>query len=117
MSTHADPHKSWHEMEKSPDIKSTPQEAAAAILRGLSSPPLFPHFRFAPRGRRCLGGLLAAHEMSGDAYLLQMADDLGQRLVKAFAAPSGLPYTTISLSTGAHSVPAWTGGNLLLAEV
>lgn len=46
-----------------------------------------------------------------------MADDLAERLAKAFAAPSGLPYTTISLSSGAHSVPAWTGGNLLLAEV
>mmetsp|Transcript_1906 Transcript_1906/g.5082 ORF Transcript_1906/g.5082 Transcript_1906/m.5082 type:complete len:417 (+) Transcript_1906:127-1377(+) len=66
---------------------------------------------------RCLGGLLAAYELSGEEHLLHLADDLGERLAKAFSAPSGLPYTTVSLRTGAHAVPAWTGGSLLLAEV
>jgi len=66
---------------------------------------------------RCLGGLLAAYELSGDAVLLEKATDLGERLLKAFSSPSGLPYPSISLSTGAHSMASWTGGNLLLAEV
>ena len=66
---------------------------------------------------RCLGGLLAAYELSGEAVLLEKATDLGERLLKAFSSPSGLPYASISLSTGAHSMASWTGGNLLLAEV
>jgi len=66
---------------------------------------------------RCLGGLLTAYELGGDRVLLDKATDLGERLAKAFAAPSGLPYTTVSLGNGQHSVPSWTGGNLLLAEV
>ena len=61
--------------------------------------------------------LAALHHQAGDAVLLDKATDLGDRLAKAFASPSGLPYTTISLSTGQHTVPSWTGGNLLLAEV
>ena len=66
---------------------------------------------------RCLGGLVTAYELSGDAVLLEKATDLGERLGKAFATPSGLPYTTISLASGQHAIPGWTGGNLLLAEV
>ena len=60
---------------------------------------------------------MTAYELSGDAVLLEKATDLGERLGKAFATPSGLPYTTISLASGQHAIPGWTGGNLLLAEV
>lgn len=66
---------------------------------------------------RCLGGLLAAYELSGEQVLLDKSRDLGDRLLKAFTTPSGMPYTTINLATGQHSVPSWTRGNLLLAEV
>ena len=66
---------------------------------------------------RCLGGLLSAHELSGEKVLLDKARDLGDRLLKAFATPSGLPYTTTNLGTGRHAIPEWTRGLLVLAEV
>jgi len=66
---------------------------------------------------RCLGGLLAAYELAGEQVLLDRATDLGKRLAAAFSSPSGLPYSSISLTTGHHTIPSWTGGNLLLAEV
>ena len=49
--------------------------------------------------------------------LLEKAVDLGTRLARAFDSPSGLPYTSISLGSGAHSIPSWLGGNVLLAEL
>ena len=55
--------------------------------------------------------------LSQERVLLDKATDLGGRLIRAFEAPSGLPYTTINLATGGHTVPSWLGGNLLLAEV
>jgi len=50
---------------------------------------------------RILGGLLSAHQLSGDARLLALADDLGQRLLPVFASPTGLPYMFVNLKTGA----------------
>jgi mannosidase alpha-like ER degradation enhancer 2 len=49
---------------------------------------------------RLLGGLLSAYQMSGDARLLKLADDLGTRLLPAFASPTGLPYVYVNLRTG-----------------
>jgi len=66
---------------------------------------------------RCLGGLLAAYELCGDATLLAKATELGDRLGKAFASGSGLPYTSVSLADGSHTVPSWLAGSVLLAEV
>ncbi len=61
---------------------------------------------------RALGGLLAAYEMLGDDVLLRKANELGDRLARAFTSTSGLPYASVSLSTGQHSA-----GRVLLAEV
>ncbi|KAL1528883.1 hypothetical protein AB1Y20_010206 [Prymnesium parvum] len=66
---------------------------------------------------RCLGGLLAAYELSGEPLLLDKALDLGERLAKAFVPPVGLPRSQIDLGTGASSVAAWLRGSVLLAEV
>ena len=67
---------------------------------------------------RCLGGLLSAHELTGDAVFLQKASDLGERLGRAFGSgPGGMPHTAISLGSGEHSMPSWLAGNVLLAEV
>ena len=49
---------------------------------------------------RLLGGLLSAYQMTGDARLLKLADDLGARLLPAFASPTGLPYVYVNLRTG-----------------
>ena len=62
---------------------------------------------------RLLGGLLSGYELTGDQRLLLLADDLGKRLMPAFASPTGMPYQYVNLRTGktrgAESNPAETG--------
>ncbi|WP_267383005.1 MULTISPECIES: glycoside hydrolase family 47 protein [unclassified Sphingomonas] len=50
---------------------------------------------------RLLGGLLSAHHASGDPMLLAHARDLGNRLLPAFATPTGMPHRFVNLRTGA----------------
>jgi mannosyl-oligosaccharide alpha-1,2-mannosidase len=50
---------------------------------------------------RLVGGLLSAHHASGDPMLLAKAKDLADRLLPAFATPTGFPYRFINLRTGA----------------
>lgn len=54
---------------------------------------------------RLLGGLLSAHQMTGDKELLRLADDLGTRLLPAFESPTGLPFKHVNLRTGKVSTP------------
>ena len=49
---------------------------------------------------RLLGGLLSAHHACGDAVLLAKARDLANRLLPAFATPTGMPYRYVNLRTG-----------------
>lgn len=49
---------------------------------------------------RHLGGLLSAYQLTGDAKLLALADDLGTRLLPAFDSPTGLPWVDVNLRTG-----------------
>ncbi len=66
---------------------------------------------------RLLGGLLSGYQMTGDARLLKLADDLGTRMLPAFDSPTGLPWTDVNLRTGKvrgrESNPAETGTLLL----
>ncbi len=66
---------------------------------------------------RILGGLLSAHQMTGDRRLLALAEDLGNRLLKAFDSPTGMPYMYVNLKSGkvsgAVSNPAEIGTLLL----
>jgi mannosyl-oligosaccharide alpha-1,2-mannosidase len=55
---------------------------------------------------RLVGGLLSAHLASGDKAVLAKARDLADRLVPAFATPTGFPYRYINLRTGAVRDPA-----------
>ena len=50
---------------------------------------------------RLLGGLLSSYEMTGDKRLLNLAEDLGNRLLPVFNSPTGLPYRYVNLKTGA----------------
>ena len=50
---------------------------------------------------RLVGGLLSAHLASGDARVLEKCVDLADRLLPAFASPTGMPYRFINLKTGA----------------
>lgn len=62
---------------------------------------------------RLLGGLLSGHLASRDPVLLDKARDLADRLLPAFATPTGFPYRYINLKTGAvrdpHTNPAEIG--------
>lgn len=62
---------------------------------------------------RLLGGLLSSYQITGDRKLLELADDLGTRLLPVFNSPTGLPYRYVNLKTGKTkgevSNPAETG--------
>jgi ER degradation enhancer, mannosidase alpha-like 2 len=66
---------------------------------------------------RLVGGLLSAYQIDGDRRLLDLADDLGTRLLPIFASPTGMPYRYVNLRTGATrdslNNPAEIGTSLL----
>jgi ER degradation enhancer, mannosidase alpha-like 2 len=66
---------------------------------------------------RLLGGLLSSYQLTNDKRLLDLADDLGNRLLPVFNSPTGLPYVYVNLKTGQvrdpKTNPAETGTLLL----
>jgi mannosidase alpha-like ER degradation enhancer 2 len=66
---------------------------------------------------RLLGGLLSSYQLTGDKRLLNLAEDLGSRLLPVFNSPTGLPYVYVNLRTGQTrdpvTNPAETGTLLL----
>ena len=66
---------------------------------------------------RILGGLLSSYQITGDKRLLNLADDLGGRLLPVFDSPTGMPYRYVNLKTGKTSGevsnPAETGTLLI----
>lgn len=66
---------------------------------------------------RILGGLLSSYQITGDKRLLDLADDLGKRLLPVFDSPTGMPYRFVNLKTGKArgeiSNPAETGTLLI----
>ncbi len=66
---------------------------------------------------RILGGLLSSYQITGDKRLLDLADDLGTRLLPVFNSPTGMPYRFVNLKTGKTkgevSNPAETGTLLI----
>jgi ER degradation enhancer, mannosidase alpha-like 2 len=66
---------------------------------------------------RLLGGLLSGYQLTGHKRFLQLAEDLGTRLLPVFDSPTGLPYVYINLHTGQLrdpiTNPAETGTLLL----
>jgi mannosidase alpha-like ER degradation enhancer 2 len=66
---------------------------------------------------RLLGGLLSGYQLTGDKRLLNLAEDLGNRLLPVFNSPTGLPHVYVNLRTGqtrgAVTNPAETGTLLL----
>ncbi len=49
---------------------------------------------------RMLGGLISAYQMDGDERFLELATDLGDRLLPAFGSPTGMPYWGVNLGSG-----------------
>ncbi len=66
---------------------------------------------------RILGGLLSSYEMTRDARLLKMAEDLGNRLMPVFNSETGMPYMFVNLKSGlvsgAETNPAEIGTLIL----
>ena len=66
---------------------------------------------------RLLGGLLTNYQLTGDKRLLNLAEDLGNRLLPVFNSPTGMPYRYVNLKTGKvskpNSNPAETGTLLI----
>ena len=66
---------------------------------------------------RLLGGLLSAYELDGDKRFLDLAEDLGNRLLPVFNTPTGMPYRYVNLQTGkirdSLNNPAEIGTSLL----
>ena len=66
---------------------------------------------------RLLGGLISTYQLTGDKRLLNLAEDLGTRLLPVFNSPTGLPYVYVNLRSGevrdAVTNPAETGTLLL----
>jgi endoplasmic reticulum Man9GlcNAc2 1,2-alpha-mannosidase len=65
---------------------------------------------------RMLGGLLSAHYLTKDDLYLNKAVDLGDRLIGAFDSPSGIPYASVNLHTGAGKASHADGGASSTAE-
>ncbi len=61
---------------------------------------------------RLLGGLLSSYQLTGDARLLALADDLGTRLMPVFKTPTGIPYVDVNLKTGAIRNPKTNPGEV-----
>ena len=49
---------------------------------------------------RLLGGLISAYQLDGDKRFLDLAEDLGNRLLPAFNSKTGMPYVNVNLKTG-----------------
>ncbi|GJQ21975.1 MAG: hypothetical protein HBSIN02_23300 [Bacteroidia bacterium] len=49
---------------------------------------------------RLLGGLISSYQLSGDKRFLDLAEDLGTRLLPVFGSPTGIPYVDVNLRTG-----------------
>jgi mannosidase alpha-like ER degradation enhancer 2 len=49
---------------------------------------------------RLLGGLISGYQITGDKKLLDLAEDLGNRLLPVFNSPTGIPYRFVNLKTG-----------------
>ena len=54
---------------------------------------------------RLLGGLLTNYQLTSDKRFLDLAEDLGNRLLPVFESPTGLPYRYVNLKTGKVSKP------------
>ncbi len=66
---------------------------------------------------RLLGALTSCYQGTGDKRLLELADELGRRMLPMFDSPTGMPYEYVNLRTGAVrgtvSNPAEVGSLLI----
>lgn len=65
---------------------------------------------------RVVGGLIAAHDLSGDEMYLAKCLDLVRHLKPAFSTETGIPYNIVNLKKGWAKNPTWSRGASTLAE-
>jgi len=85
-------------------LRDEAAEAKELILQGLSFDHDFPVQIFEVN-IRLLGGLLSAYQMDGDPRFLELATDLGNRMLPAFETATGMPYVRVNLRTGEKEWP------------
>lgn len=84
----------------------TELEQGLAWVRGNLDFDVDANFQVFETNIRMLGGLLSAFHCVGEPRLLDLAVDLGNRLLLAFTkSPTGIPYRFVNLRTGAVSGP------------
>lgn len=65
---------------------------------------------------RVVGGTLAAHDLSGDAVMLQRAQQVADRILPAYDTPTRIPLNIINLATQEAKNPTWNQKASTLAE-
>jgi mannosidase alpha-like ER degradation enhancer 2 len=80
-------------------MKQEAKEASSMILSGLTF-DLDQEVQVFEVNIRLVGGLISAYEITGDKRFLELAVDLGRRLLPAFQSPTGMPYRFVNLRTG-----------------
>lgn len=65
---------------------------------------------------RELGGLIAAHSLSGDDVFLQKAKTLADKLLPAFLTKSGIPTGMVNFKSGT-AASGWAGSSAILSEL
>ncbi len=97
-------------------MKKEAAEAKKIIFSELSF-DLDVEVQFFEMNIRLVGGLLSAYDLTGEKRFLELAADLGRRLLPVFNSATGMPYRYVNLKTGksrgAVSNPAEIGTCML----
>ncbi|CAJ0566861.1 unnamed protein product, partial [Mesorhabditis spiculigera] len=66
---------------------------------------------------RFLGGLLSLNALTGEAFYVTKAKDVGDSLLKAFNTPTGIPKSQLSVQTGVGQNFGWASSMSILSEI
>ncbi|CAJ0576983.1 unnamed protein product, partial [Mesorhabditis spiculigera] len=66
---------------------------------------------------RFLGGLLSLNALTGEAFYVAKAKDVGDSLLKAFNTPTGIPKSQLSVQTGESQNFGWASSMSILSEI
>ena len=56
-------------------------------------------------------------DVSRDRVFLEKAKDIGDRLLRAFDTPTGIPRAQVNLNSGRSANARWAGSSSILAEL
>ena len=92
------------------DLKEEFQRASAWVRDSLDFNRVKKQMSFFETNIRMMGGLLSAHDLSGDRMFLDKALDLARRMLPGFNTKSGIPHAQIKLSDSS-TADSWTKQN------